>query len=145
MATGADVIKGALRRLQVIEDETPIEASEINDGLEDLNDWGSAHEVGFLELGFVPLDQPADTINIPFQALGYFKDQLALYMAGQYGAPIPQSLVLSADKTLKYALNAFQRPTDVAYPDTLPIGSGNECDFEDFDRRFFEQNQNENF
>ena len=64
MATGADVIKGALRRLQVIEDETPIEPSEINDGLEDLNDWGSAHEVGFLELGFVPLDQPADTINI---------------------------------------------------------------------------------
>jgi hypothetical protein len=145
MATGADVIKGALRRLQVIEDETPIEPSEINDGLEDLNDFGSAHEVGFLELGFVPLALPANTINIPFQALGYFKDQLALYMAGQYGAPIPQSLVLSADKTMRFALNAFQRPIDVEFPDTLPVGAANECDSIINNEHFFPINSDENF
>ena len=145
MATGADVIKGALRRLQVIEDETPIEPSEINDGLEDLNDWGSAHEVGFLELGFVPLNAAANTINIPFQALGYFKDHLAIYMAGQYGAPIPQTLMLSADKTMRMALNAFQRPIDVEFPDTLPIGSANECDSTINNEHFFPTNSDENF
>lgn len=145
MATGADVIKGALRRLQVIEDETPIEPSEINDGLEDLNDFGSAHEVGFLELGFVPLDKPADTINIPFQVLGYFKDQLALYIAGQYGAPVPQTLVLSADRTMQMALNAFQRPIDVDFPDTLPVGSANECDSIINDDHFFPTNPDQNF
>jgi len=51
MTTAADIIKGSLRRLQVIESETPIEASEIEDGLEDLNDFGSSHETGFFSAG----------------------------------------------------------------------------------------------
>lgn len=145
MATAADIIKGALRRLQVIEDETPIEASEINDGLEDLNDWGSAHEVGFLQLGFSPVQNTGDTVNIPREAAGYFKDHLALYIAGQYGTPIPGTLVDSASKTMTWALNAFQRPIDVEYPDTLPIGAGNQCDLITEDQRFFNPNSKENF
>lgn len=145
MATAADIIKGALRRLQVIEDETPIEASEIQDGLEDLNDWGSAHEVGFLALGFSPVENAADTVNIPREAVGYFKDALALYIAGQYGTPVPQTLVISAQMTKSAALNAFQQPIDVEYPDTLPIGSGNECDLITTDQKFFRPNNKENF
>lgn len=145
MTTAADVIKGALRRLQVIEDETPIEDSEIEDGLEDLNDFGSNHEVGFLALGFVPVAIPADTINIPRGAVGYFKDALALYIAGQYGAPIPQTLAISAQMTKTAALNAFQVPIDVQYPDTLPVGSANECDSIIDDEHFFPTNLNKNF
>ena len=145
MTTAADIIKGALRRLQTIEDETPIEPSEIADGLEDLNDWGSAHEVGFLQLGFVPVDNSADTINIPRGAVGYFKDHLALYMAGQYGAPVPQTLMLSSDFTRKAALSAFQPVIDVNYPDSLPIGSGNECDSIIDSEHFFPSNPDKNF
>ena len=145
MATAADIIKGSLRRLQVIEDETPIEPSEIQDGLEDLNDFGSSHEVGFLALGFAPVENTGDTVNIPRGAVGYFKDALAIYMAGQYGAPIPQTLITSAQMTKSAALNAFQVPIDVAFPDTLPIGSGNECDLISEDQRFFAPNNKENF
>ena len=145
MTTAADIIEGALRRLQVIEDETPIEPSEIQDGLEDLNDWGSSHEVGFLALGFIPVESPANTVNIPRGAVGYFKDHLALYIAGQYGTPIPQTLVDSADKTMTRALNAFQQPIDVEYPDSLPIGSANECDSIIDPEHFFPSNSKENF
>lgn len=145
MATGADIVKGALRRLQVIGSETPIEPDEIQDGLEDLNDWGSALEVGTIALGFVPLENSGDTINIPREAEGMYKDNLAIYMAGQYGAPLAQSLIKSASDSMTRVLNAFQAPINPSLPDTLPIGSGNQC-YDDFDdRRFFNQNQKENF
>ena len=145
MATAADIIKAALRRLQVVGSETPIEADEIQDGLEDLNDFGSSHESGFLALGFVSLANSADVVNIPLDTVGYFKDAFALYIAGQYGAPIPQSLILSHDRSKASALNAYQPVIDVEYPDTLPIGSGNECDLNVEDQRFFNPNSTENF
>ena len=145
MATAADIIKGALKRLQVIEGENPIEANEMADGLEDLNDFGSSHEDGFLALGFVPVANSADVINIPTGAVGYFKDALAFYIAGQYGAPIPQSLIVSYDRTRAAALNAYQGPIEVEYPETLPIGSGNECNSITNTERFFPLNSDQNF
>ena len=145
MATAADIIKGALRRLQIVGSESPIQDDEIIDGLEDLNDWGSAHEAGFLQLGFSPVENTADVISIPIQTVGYFKDHLALYIAGQYGAPVPQTLILSARDSKNRALNAFAPVIDVEFPDTLPIGSGNQCDLIIRDQRFFKPNSTENF
>ena len=145
MATAADIIKGALRRLQVIGSETPIEADEIQDGLEDLNDFGSSHEDGYLALGFVNMSNTADTINIPIGAVGYFKDALALYIAGQYGAPVSQSLIMAHDKSKSAALNAYQPVINVEFPDTLPMGSGNNCDLITSDQKFFTPNSTENF
>ncbi len=145
MTTAADIIKGSLRRLQVIEDETPIEASEIQDGLEDLNDWASALEVGKIQLGFIPVENTADTVNIPREAVGMYKDNLAIYIAGQYGAPIPGTLSLSADKSMNQVLTAFSPPINPELPDTLPIGDGNECDLITEDQRFFSPNNIENF
>ena len=145
MATAADIIKGALRRLQVIASETPIEADEIQDGLEDLNDFGSQTETGLIALGFIPMSSAADVINIPLEANGFYKDHLALYIAGQYGAPVPQTLAISADKSMAMVLNTFQGPIDVEFPDTLPIGSGNDCDLNFENQRFFKPNNSENF
>jgi len=145
MTTAADIIKGALRRLQVIGSETAIEDDEISDGLEDLNDWAIAIEHGKVALGFVPVELSSDTVNIPREAVGMYKDNLALYMAGQYGAPIPQTLAASASDSMTLVLNMFQRSIDVAYPDTLPIGSGNECELLTRDNRFFDFTDKENF
>ena len=145
MATAADIIKGALRRLQVIGSETPIEPDEIQDGLEDLNDFGAELEVGTIALGFTQMANSADVINIPLEAVGMYKDHLALYIAGQYGAPIPQRLILSSEKSMSRVLNAFQPVIDVIYPDTLPIGSGNECNTIINPEHFFPSNPDKNF
>ncbi len=145
MATAADIIKGALRRIQVIGSETAIEPDEIADGLEDLNDFGSQNEVGVVALGFTQLSDTGDTVSIPIEAVGYFKDHLAIYMAGQYGAPVSQSLMLSAENSQMAVLNAFQPIIDVEFPDTLPMGSGNDCDQTIEDQRFFDSNSIVNF
>jgi len=143
MTTATDIIKGALRRLQIIGSETPIEADEIADGLEDLNDWASAIETGKLSLGFVPVGAPADTVNIPREAVAMYKDNLAIYIAGQYGAPVSQTLIKSADDSMRLALNTFQPLIDAEYPDSLPLGSGNHCDT--YDQEYFPNNSANNF
>jgi len=145
MATAADIIKGALRRIQVIEAETPITADEIQDGLEDLNDFGSQMEAGGLSLGFNQLSSTADEVSIPFQTVGMFKDNLAVYMAGQYGAPIAQTLAESADKSYRLALAAFQGPIDVSYSDSLPTGAGSDCFGVFYEENFFPANDEQNF
>lgn len=145
MATAADIVKGALRRLQIDGVSSPIEPEEITDGVEDLNDWGSAHEVGFLQLGFTPVSVPADQVSIPVEAVGYFKDHLALYIAGQYGAPIPQTLALSAKDSKNRALNAFAPVINVAFSDTLPVGVANECGATINPENFFPSNLDQNF
>ena len=145
MTTAADIIKGALRRIQVIASETPIEADEIQDGLEDLNDFGSQTETGFIALGFIPMSSAADTINIPLEANGFYKDHLAIYLAGQYGAPVPQTLLASAELSKAMVLNTFQGPIDVEFPDTLPLGTGNTCDNTFENQKFFKPNNSENF
>ncbi len=144
MTTAADIIRGALRRLQVNGSETPIEDDEIADGLEDLNDWANQLESSTLPLGFIPAVVPADDINIPKQAVGMYKDNLAIYMAGQYGAPLAQSLIKSASDSMNAALIMFQKTISVQYPDTLPVGTGNHCDSV-FDEKFFTVNEPENF
>ena len=145
MATAADIVKGALKRLQIVGSESPIENDEIVDGLGDLNDWGAAHEAGFLQLGFSPVSLPADIVDIPVQAVGYFKDHLALYIAGQYGAPVPQTLMLAARDSKIRALTTFAPVIDVAFPDTLPLGSANECNTTINPEHFFPSNADQNF
>ena len=145
MATAADIIKSALRKILILGSESPIEADEIADGLEDLNDWASALEASKLQLGFSPVSSPADTISIPAQCVGMYKSNLALYIAGEYGAPVTQTLATAARDSMNAALIAFAPVIDVEFPDTLPIGSGNECDLITRDQRFFKPNSTENF
>jgi len=145
MATAADIIEAALKKIQIIGSETPIEDDEIADALADLNDWGSELEASTLQLGFTPVSVPGDNINIPVQVVGMYKNNLAIYLAGEYGAPVTQTLVKSARDSMDRALIAFAPNIDVEFPDTLPIGSGNNCDLVIEDQRFFGPNSVENF
>ena len=50
MATGADIIKGALRRLQVIASETPIEADETPAGPAVVTTY--YYEIDYIDVGY---------------------------------------------------------------------------------------------
>ena len=145
MTTAADIIKGSLRLLQVIGSETAIEADEIQDGIEDLNDWASALESGYISLGFTPVVNSGDTVNIPRQAVGMYKTNLALYIAGQYGMPVSQTLFKSAQDSMSMVLNTFQQVIVPNLPDTLPMGDGNECGEVNENQKFFPSNNAANF
>ena len=145
MATAADIIKAALKKIQIIGSETPIENDEISDALADLNDWGSELEASTLQLGFSPVSVPADDINIPVQCVGMYKSNLAIYLAGEYGAPVTQTLVNSARDSMDRAMIAFSPNIDVEFPDTLPVGVANECVSIANPNKFFPSNKKQNF
>ena len=145
MATGTDIITGALRRAKIVSAEIPVEASDLANGLEDLNDWASLLEVSSLALGFTPLSSATDEVNIPVEAVAMYKCNLAVYMSAQYGLTPDPLLLSDADTTMKATLRAFAPRIKASYPDTLPKGTGRSGVDSFYNRRFYPKNQDTNF
>jgi hypothetical protein len=73
------------------------------------------------------------------------KNALAIRIAPQFSKPITQGMVLNANDS-KSRLEASQIYIgEVAYPDSLPTGSGNECARTEIERRFYTPNKKDNF
>ena len=144
MTTSLDIIKGALKHLGVNAAETPIEAVEAQDGLDDLNDMGAEWEESGFRVGFVPTDNVNADITLPRSAHAAFKAGLAVRLAPQYGKQISTALAGVVIETKANLAKFSLGPLDVEFPDTLPVGSGNHCD-DLIDNRFFPNNQDRNF
>lgn len=144
MATGSDIITRALTKLGVRASETPLEAAELADGLDALNDMLSEWEYSGIRLNFERLTNAAETVNVPDGALGCIKSQLAVRLAAEYGRQISPALVAEADLGMDNLLISLAHLGDVELPDTLPTGSGNRItDFAE--DTFFAQNTTDNF
>jgi len=142
VATSLEIIEGALKHLGVNPAESPVTAAEAQDGLDDLNDMGSEWE-STLQIGFLPAEDVNDEISLPRQAYAAFKAGLAGRIAPQYGKPIYPELAELMRETKK-ALDKFslQKLTS-EFPDTLPVGSGNECS--NYGQRFYSNDGDTNF
>ena len=143
MATGTDIIEGALRKLKVISPEIPMESHYSDNGLVDLNDFGLLLETS-LPLGFTALSSASSAVNIPVEAVGMYKSNLAIYLAPQYGKTLDPLLLKEAGDSKKAVLRAFQQTLEVDFPDSLPMGSGNSGLAYD-EQEFFPANKDVNF
>lgn len=136
MTTSLDLISGGLKLLGVKAAETPIEAAEAQDGLETLNDMMTELEETGIKIGYIPATDVNADIFPPVSTIGSIKALLAVRMAPEYGKVISPTLAaraVASDRMLaKFAL----RSLEVAYPDSLPMGSGNECDTFSYNRFF---------
>ena len=140
MATASDIIKGALRKLGVRESESAISDSEMADGLEDLNDLGSSNNL------FAPVANVSDTIRIPRGLDGALKLALAEKLLPDY-SDIQLTPVLA--KSFNGAWNDIWRITngtiEVNFPNTLPLGSGNDDSYYLWNDSFFSESDKLNF
>jgi hypothetical protein len=143
MATGADMVYGALRKLGVRTAESPIEDFEMSDGIETLNDMLSEWDGRGIKLGFTPIDNSSDTIRVPRMAHDCIKSNLAIRLAPDYEKPVSAELAATAVSGTDSLLISTVH-LEVDYPDTLPKGTGNYTeDFED--ERFFDGSGSQNF
>lgn len=142
MATANDIITRALTRLGVRASETSLQADEIQDGLDLLNDMLSNWEQVY-SLGFSPVQGITDEVRIPRFANSAVIDSLAIMMAPEYSRPVSPALVAAAEMAMKNMLTSIVNIGDVDMPSTLPLGSGNQCD--DYDLRFFQDKDKVNF
>jgi len=145
MASGADIINGALRKLGVNPSDSAITGQEMLDGIEVLNDMLIEWENSGIILGFAPIADPADAIRVPRGTEGAIKANLAGRLASDYSKQITPTLAAEISASTDNMLRLISKPLEVEFPDTLPTGSGNQCYDIDLDRRFFPVNSEENF
>ena len=125
MATVLDVVTGALKLLEVRTAESPVTAAEAEDGLTALNDMMNEWNIDGVNVGYETLDEITDELFVDLGAIGAIKANLAVYIAPEYGRLVNDTLVARADRS-KNSLRTSIPLNSSEFPDTLPIGSGNE-------------------
>jgi hypothetical protein len=94
---------------------------------------------------FVEVFNGSDTVLIDNNARAAAKFSLAVRCAPAFQKPLTQALLLLRDESVQKLEASTDFIGEVAYPDTLPLGSGNRCPDDDIDQRFFPAGQRENF
>lgn len=125
MATVLDIVTGALQLLEIRVAESAVTASEAEDGLTALNDMMNEWNVDGIDIGYETLDNTDDELFVQLGSLGAMKANLAVYIAPEYGRVVTPELQKRADRSKK-SLRASIPINASEFPDTLPIGSGNE-------------------
>ena len=125
METVTEVVSGALKLLEVRTAESAITPEEAEDGLTALNDMMNEWNVDGINIGYETLDDVEDELFVTLGSLGAIKSNLAIYIAPEYGRTVTAVLFERAKRS-KRSLRASIPLNASQYPDSLPIGSGNE-------------------
>jgi len=123
--TVTEIVSGALRLLEVKTSESAITPDEVADGLVALNDMMNEWNVDGINIGYETLADADDELFVTLGSIGAIKAGLAVYIAPEYGRVVTPELALRAKRS-KRSLRASIPLNQSAYPDTLPVGSGNE-------------------
>ena len=144
MTTAQQIVDGAAEELGVKTAEIALEAADYKAIFDRMNDMLAEWSYKGLTPAFEPVVNSTDEVKVDRYAVGAIKYALAIRCASAFQRPVSQALLGMANEALENlrAANIFTGKT--AYPDSLPLGSGNRsCDFDD--ERFFPTNQTENF
>jgi len=125
MATARAIVEGGLRLSGIRAAESPIEAQEAQDALESLNDMLNEWDLDGIHIGFETIQDLDDEVYIHEGLIGGVKANLAVYINPEYDRALNPTLMPRAI-TGKRAARASIRLYSSEYPDTLPVGSGNE-------------------
>jgi hypothetical protein len=142
MTTVLQIVNGAAEKIGVKEAESALEADDFQVILDELNDM----LFEWADLGLTPaftyVQYSTDTVNISRNAVSAVKNNLAIRIAPSFERIVTQALAKIATDSLEALRTSTVYIGDVAYPDSMPTGSGNDCST---NRRFFSQNKTENF
>ena len=129
MTTAAVVVAQILNEITVRQSEAPIEADEAQDTIFTMNAYMASQDANGIHLGYTSVNDLADQITVPDGALMGIIANVAIMMAPTFGATISQGLVVKAKIGLQAMRKLGVSVQDAFYPDTLPIGSGNEWSY----------------
>ena len=124
-----DIIKDALTEITVLGAEAPVEPTDAQGAIRYLNRMMAALDARGIDLGYTEVNSLGDTITVPAGANEAMVYLLALRLFNQYsedGAAVPVILAQNARDGLKTLAQIAVNIGATEYPDTLPIGSGNE-------------------
>ena len=145
MITVLDIVNGSAEKLGVKSAESALEAGDFQVILNELNDMLSIWADRGLTPAFKVVTDSTDVVDIELSAVSAVKNNLAIQIAPTFQRVVQPSLALIASTTLQQLETSTDFIGEIAYPDTLPTGSGNDCADVAVDRRFFTQNKKETF
>lgn len=145
MTTMREVVEDAMEDITVKKAEVALTDDELQSGIRRCNDMlAQWNELGFI-VGYNPATNGDDVLELEPAAIAAVKAKLAIKLAPSYSKPITAALAENASEAMTMLSIANSHIGPVAYPDTLPLGSGNECNSDGTYDRFFNQNKIENF
>jgi len=145
MATLREIVQDAFEEIGVKKAEVELESDELQSGIRRCNDLLTSWDaIGYI-IGYNVVTDPDVVLELEPAAISAVKYNLAARLAPSYQKQVTQELAAIAGDTFNILINQNIFIGDVAYPDSLPLGSGNTGCNTETDRRFFNNNQDENF
>lgn len=128
--TAGDIVKDALMEITVLGAEAPVEPVDAQGAVRYLNRMMAAFDADGIDLGYTEVDSFSDLITTPAGANAGMVAQLAVILWDQFsdGQPVPSTLLQRAISGKNTMRNLAVTVNASEYPDTLPVGSGNEGD-----------------
>jgi predicted urease superfamily metal-dependent hydrolase len=124
--TAGAIIRDALTELTVQAQEQTLPAVDLNTGIRYLNRMMAAYYAVGVKLGYTKVNSPNDVVTVPEGVNEGMVFNLAMRLASGYDIPVSQSLVRSANESLKTMEIIGVKIGNSNFGGTLPIGSGNE-------------------
>ena len=123
-----DIIKDAFSEITVYGAEASVESVDAQFAIRYLNRMMASFDADGIDLGYTEVSSFADDITVPAGAISGMVSQLAvnLWDAFSDGQLVPQALLARAIRDKNTMRNIAVTIPATEYPDTLPIGSGNE-------------------
>lgn len=126
MAKADQVVRAILQEIIVQESEQQIEAPEAQDAIFYMNNWMTMQDALGVSVGYTVVTGLGDDITVPDGALMGLIMNVAIAVAGQFGAEVRSTTAAMADAGLKAMRKLSPGQKQMHHPCTLPLGSGNE-------------------
>ena len=145
MTTMRLIVQDAFEEIGVKTAEIPLTNDELQSGIRRCNDMLTEWDNIGIVTGYIEVINGDDTVNLPRYSMSAIKYNLAVRLSPSYQKVVSPALAAAASSSIDVLMASSTDLSNVAYPDTLPLGSGNDCgDFYN-DSRFFPQNKTSNF
>lgn len=134
MTTALKIINRALQKLGVKKAGVPLTDDEVSDAIIELNDLMLELDADGTKLNYTVISDSSDIITAPDWSYSYMTSNLAVRLAPDFDISASAELVAQATTAELVVIKRTSEIGPVVYPNTLPIGSGNESMY---DERFF--------
>jgi len=140
-----EVVEDAFEEIGVKTAEEALESDELQSGIRRCNDMLTEWDDLGIIVGYNPVLNGDDTLEVDRNAISAIKLKLAIKLAPSYQKPVTVILAQNAAESFGRLEASSSNIGEIAYPDSLPLGSGNQCPSTNIDRRFFNNNKTDNF
>ena len=126
MDTAASLIEDSLQDIVVQGSEQSLDPAEAQAAIRYMNRYMTQLAAGGVNLGYTIVTSLADPITIPDGALDGLRARLAIRLAPMFDVAVSFELKEAARDGEKVMYSLGVQLQEMQYPQTLPIGSGNE-------------------